>query len=99
MGGVFRLPIIRTDNIISAINDLHAAYDIKVYGAALGTDSVAVSEVCLKGQAVIIGNEGNGLADDVKSVCDGLVIIPISKESESLNAAVAASILAWEMVR
>ena len=42
------------------------------------------------------GNEGNGVSDTVKKLCDKSLFIPISS-AESLNASVAASVIAWEM--
>jgi TrmH family RNA methyltransferase len=45
---------------------------------------------------VLIGNEGQGLSKQAVEICDGTVHIPI-RNAESLNAAVAASVLLWEM--
>ncbi len=47
--------------------------------------------------AFIIGNEGNGISDDIKRLCDYFVKIPMQKKCESLNAAVAASIIMYEV--
>ncbi len=47
----------------------------------------------------VIGNEGNGISKSVRGCCDGGVYIPMSGRTESLNAAVAASIVMWEMKR
>ncbi len=49
--------------------------------------------------AVIVGNEANGISDELLSLCDELVIIPISGRAESLNAAVAAALLMYEAIR
>ena len=48
---------------------------------------------------IIIGNEGNGISDKVSSLCDFGMFIPMSGKNESLNAAVAASIILWENQR
>ena len=45
---------------------------------------------------MVIGNEGHGLSEEVLDACDGCVIIPMTERAESLNAAVAASLLMWE---
>ena len=49
--------------------------------------------------AVLIGSEGHGLSRELLRACDGEIIIPMSGEAESLNAAVAAAIVMWEMQR
>ena len=46
---------------------------------------------------VIIGNEGTGISRDIIALCDENIFIPISDKCESLNAAVAASIIMYEM--
>ena len=48
------------------------------------------------GLVLAIGNEGNGLTDEAIDACETAVKIPISARMESLNAAVAASVLMWE---
>ncbi|MCL2202167.1 MAG: RNA methyltransferase [Oscillospiraceae bacterium] len=64
-------------------------------GASLGSGSVDVTEVNLKNALIAIGSEGRGLSPDVLALCDEKVLIPISPECESLNAAIAAAILIW----
>ena len=49
--------------------------------------------------ACVIGNEANGVEDEVKAVSDLLITIPMLGRAESLNASVAASITMWEMLR
>ena len=49
--------------------------------------------------AVIVGNEANGISDELLGLCDELVIIPISGRAESLNAGVAAALMMSEAVR
>jgi TrmH family RNA methyltransferase len=49
--------------------------------------------------ALAVGNEGAGLRDEVHAAAEQLVAVPIDRDIDSLNAAVAAAILMWEMVR
>lgn len=51
------------------------------------------------GTAILIGNEGNGLRDEVANHADVWVQIPMEGQVESLNAAIAASILMFEVYR
>lgn len=49
--------------------------------------------------ALVIGNEGNGIRDEIKNICTCKSKIPISGGTDSLNAAVAAGIAMWEVTR
>ena len=49
--------------------------------------------------AIVIGNEGNGLPETVAAACDRRVTIPMHGTIESLNAAMAAGIILWEVQR
>lgn len=57
--------------------------------------SISYSKNC----AVIVGNEANGISDELLRLCDEKVIIPIYGGAESLNAAVAAALLMYEAIR
>ena len=47
--------------------------------------------------AIIMGNEGNGISSDVKALCSNFIYIPMNKNCESLNVAVATSIIMYEL--
>jgi len=47
--------------------------------------------------AIVIGNEGRGISDSVRRLCNKFIYIPTSDDCESLNAGVAASILMYEV--
>lgn len=99
MGGVFRLPICRVSNLKETLDALKQE-GFLVYGAALLEESRPITEVSWKGRtAAVIGNEGNGLSRSVLDACTGQIIIPMKGKAESLNAAIAASIIIWEMSR
>lgn len=70
-----------------------------LFGAALRADTVDVREVNLRGAAVAVGSEGRGLREEILARCGKTVRIPMSEGCESLNAAMAASVLLWEMYR
>lgn len=68
-----------------------------------GTDVVAgkdVKNVNLEGKvALVLGNEGNGVSQDIKELVNDNLYIKINDDCESLNVAVAASILMYEMAK
>lgn len=98
MGGVFRLAL-ETGETAEMITALEQA-GIKVWAAALSPKAVPPQQAGLQaGTAVVIGNEGRGLAPELVDLCKGIIQIPMVPGNESLNAAMAAGILLWEMAR
>ena len=67
---------------------------------ALDPDAVSVKDIPKdRPVALLIGNEGHGLTENLLSMADVTVYIPITSDAESLNAAAAAAIAMWEVVR
>lgn len=97
MGAIFSENIIRVD--INSASELIRNCGMKLYGAALSDRAKDIRELELKNAVVAIGSEGRGLSPELLALCDGELIIPMAPGSESLNAAVAASIVLWEMAR
>lgn len=58
-----------------------------------------VREIPLGSCAVAIGSEGRGVSRQALALCEKTIKIPMSPRCESLNAAVAASVVLWEMAR
>lgn len=99
MGGVFRLPILLCGGARDGIRLLRRE-GVPVWAAALGRDARSAAGTDFSaGAAVVIGNEGSGLPDEVIACCDGCVKIPMTPGTQSLGAAMAAGILLWEMGR
>jgi len=84
---------------VCATIDLLRRRGVSVYAAALGAKSVPVDRIDLSGAAVVIGNEGAGLSEEVLLHCAERVILPLAPGCESLNAAMAATVFAWEISR
>lgn len=97
MGAVFRRPVWRCAP--QELKALLAASGIPLYGAALRDDTVDARSMDYGRAAVAIGSEGRGLSEEMLSLCDRTIRLPMSGRCESLNAAVAASVLLWEMYR
>ena len=95
MGALFRQRIYA----VHQPSDLKDLITGKLYGAALSDESIDIRTTSLTDVSVAIGNEGNGLSEELISLCDELVIIPMNPDSESLNAASASSVIMWEMAR
>ena len=98
MGAVFRMPFVYSEDIISTIERLKLQ-GIRVYAAHLDGKNAYDREDYRGKTAFLIGNEGNGLRREVADCADTWIRIPMEGQAESLNAAVAASILMFEVSR
>ena len=95
MGAVFRQRWLEMDR--AAMKAYLDAHGLRLYGAALSERSADVRAVDLRRAAVAVGSEGQGLSQELLSMCAGELIIPMNAQCESLNAAVAAAIIMWEL--
>ena len=94
-GAVEHLLLSPVDDLPGALADLHAR-GLRIVGAD-GDASLTAREADLRGPvAIVVGSEGRGLGPAVRRRCDLLVRIPMHGHIESLNAAVAGSILLYE---
>lgn len=99
MGSLFRMNIIETDNLPETLESL-AQKGMAVYAGVPDSDAVKITEADMSGGVIsVIGNEGNGITEETCKVSTKLVTIPMKGRAESLNAAAAASIMIWEMMR
>ena len=98
MGSVYRVPFLYVEDICETVRELKNK-GICTYAAHLkGTGSYDEQDYT-KGTAFLIGNEGNGVSRLVKEKCDFTTAIPMNGDIDSLNASVAAGVLAFEIVR
>ncbi|MCI5621553.1 MAG: RNA methyltransferase [Lachnospiraceae bacterium] len=98
MGSIFRVPFFVAEDLKGIIEELKRR-DVKHYAAHL-LGSCSYDEPDYTGAtAFLIGNEGNGLSDDIASLADCRIRIPMAGQVESLNAAIAATLLMYEAAR
>ena len=95
MGAVFRVVPVQTtwEEAKAALKNA----GIPVGVTALSDRAKDLRQTDLTGMAVIIGSEGRGVRQEVLDSADAELIIPMNPHCESLNAAVAATIVMWEM--
>ena len=98
MGSIYRMPVIYVDDLLKLLK-LFKEKGIKSYAAHLDGERAYDKENYQSGTAILVGNEGNGLRDEVAGLADVWVQIPMQGQVESLNAAIAASILMFEVYR
>ena len=95
MGAVFRTPVVQTtwEEAQSACK----AAGIPVGVTALSDRAEDLRSAKLLDMAVIIGSEGQGVRREILECADRELIIPMNPHCESLNAAIAAAIVMWQM--
>ena len=94
-GMMFHINIISRDPI-KFINDLKKK-DYKIIGTKV-TNGKDVKDARIYSHfALVIGNEGQGISNDIDNLCDEYLYIKMNENCESLNAGVAASILLYEI--
>ncbi|MCG4525553.1 RNA methyltransferase [Intestinimonas massiliensis] len=97
MGACFRLPVWEAD-----LHTLQARLDeggVPLYATALREDTEDLRAQDLRRCAVVIGSEGRGVSEETLALCGKTLKIPMRTRCESLNAAVAAAVVLWEMAR
>lgn len=97
MGAVFRVPFTVCEDecdFVRRFNETGKSY------AAVVRNGISITDLKYTGASLVcIGNEGNGLTEDLVRSCTYSVTIPMKGNAESLNAAAAAGIIMWEMIR
>ena len=96
MGTLLRMPIIILDDFATSIRKT----GLKSYACVVDNSADKIGSVDFEdGCVVIIGNEANGITENTQNSADMRITIPMSGRAESLNAAVAAALAVWEMMK
>ena len=95
MGAVFRSPVITAT--WQEVQTACARAEIPVAVTALTDRAKDLRQAPLRDMAVVIGSEGQGVRQEILDSADGELIIPMNPDCESLNAAIAAAIVMWQM--
>lgn len=98
MGSIYRMPVIYVENLVELLQKFKKK-GVQSYAAHLEGRNAYDAENYTIGTAILIGNEGNGLSQEVADQADIRVRIPMEGKVESLNAAIAASVLMFEVYR
>ena len=96
-GAINYTPVAKVTNISKTIEELK---DRGMWFACADMDGELMYKCNLTGSlGLVIGNEGSGVSRLVKEKCDYVVSVPMKGDIDSLNASVAAGVLAYEVVR
>lgn len=97
MGAVFRNPPVQAD--WEQVRKACADAGVPVAVTALTEEAKDIRQWNLADMAVVIGSEGQGVRNEILEQAQAQLIIPMNDRCESLNAAVAATIVLWQMTR
>lgn len=98
MGSIYRMPVIYVEDLLELLS-IFKGKNIKSYATHLEGKNAYDKENYQSGTAILIGNEGNGLSEEVSNQADTWVRIPMEGKVESLNAGIAAAIMMFEVYR
>lgn len=99
MGGLLRFPVSVVTDEIEFLNSMKAE-GFRLCATVPDASAQDITKCGIHSSAcLIIGNEGNGISDNVLSICTDFLTIPMKGKAESLNASTAAAIAIWELCR
>ena len=95
IGAIFKIPLIKGD-LITILASLKAN-NIYIFGTSLKTSKSIYEIKKVNKFGIVVGNEAQGVRDDVLALCDQNIILPMDNNVESLNVGIASAILMWEL--
>ena len=95
MGAAFRVPVVQTDWQTAQAACREAGIPVAV--TALSDRAQDLRKADLRSMTVVIGSEGQGVRPQILENAQQELIIPMNEHCESLNAAIAAAIVMWQM--
>jgi tRNA G18 (ribose-2'-O)-methylase SpoU len=99
MGTVFKTPVIHVPHLAGALRRLQTCFGTRVVAADL-RGAASIYDLPLTGNVcIVLGNEDEGVSAEVLGLADARVLIPMHKETDSLNVASASAIFLFEVNR
>ena len=97
MGAIFRVNVIESDNLLDTLKNMKK-HKYKIMATSLETEN-SIYDVDYNKKVIVIGNEANGVSQDILEYADEKIKIPMLGKTESLNASVATAVILYEYVR
>ena len=97
MGAIFRVNAIESNELIETLNEIKKN-NFEIVSTDLKTEH-NIYDIDYKNIAIVIGNEANGVSEEILKISDKKIKIPMLGKTESLNASVATGIILYEYVR
>ena len=97
MGAIFRVKIIECEDLEKTLKEIKK-HKFEIVVTSLQTKN-SIYDIDYKKKVIVIGNEANGVEENIQKLADKKVKIPMLGKTESLNASVATGIILYEYVR
>ncbi len=97
MGAIFRVKVIECENLGKTLKEAKR-HKFETIVTSLQTNK-SVYDIKYQKKIIVIGNEANGVSNEILTIADEKVKIPMLGKTESLNASVATGIIVYEYVR
>jgi len=97
MGAIFRVNLIEQKDLLKCLKEFQK-HQYKISATCL-EESVSIYETDYTKKVIVIGNEANGVSNEILQMADQKIKIPMLGKTESLNASVATGIILYEVVR
>lgn len=97
MGAIFRIKIIECEDLKQTLKEIKK-HKFKIVASSLQTEN-RIYDIHYNKKIIVIGNEANGVKEEIQNLADEKIKIPMIGKTESLNASVATGIILYEYVR
>lgn len=97
MGAIFRVKIIECDDLKKTLKEIKR-HKFKIVVSSLQTENT-IYDINYNKKLIVVGNEANGVEEEIKMIADEKIKIPMLGKTESLNASVATGVILYEYVR
>lgn len=97
MGAIFRVKVIVAEDLVKTLKEIKR-HKFKIVATSLKTED-SIYDVEYDKKVIVIGNEANGVSNEILDMADIKAKIPMLGKTESLNASVATSVILYEYVR
>ena len=97
MGAIFRVNIIECEDLLATLKKIKK-HKFKIAVTSLQTEK-SIYDIDYKNKVIVIGNESNGVRNEIQQMADTKMKIPMIGKTESLNASVATGIVLYEYIR
>ncbi|MDH3583756.1 MAG: RNA methyltransferase [Phycisphaerae bacterium] len=99
MGAIFHLPLIQLRDVITDLGHLREAWSLHLVAAALDDRAQPLATTARPPHThplgIVLGNEAEGLPADLLEICDDRIFIPMHRQTDSLNVAMAAAVFLY----
>lgn len=97
MGAIFRVKVIECENLEDTLKEIKK-HKFSIITTSLQTQN-SIYDIKYKKDVIVIGNEANGVSENIQKLADKKLKIPMLGKTESINASVATGIILYEYVR